>query len=194
MSESSSKTESPVSEAAPPRQSRAVSGRWFAWVRIAFGVVWAVDAFLKWQPAFANQFLGMVTDAKAGQPGPVKAWITAWVDILSTQPHACACLLAIAETALATALLLGAFTNAFCVLGSLLSLIIWSTAEGFGGPYQLGSSTDPGASIIYVLVFVSLLAGAAGGRLGLDAKIRPWLTRSRFSKLAWLSSPQPTAE
>lgn len=187
-------TVSSVNKEAPPRgRSRALSSRWFAWVRITFGVVWAVDAFLKWQPGFAGQFIGMLTDAEGGQPGFVKSWISGWATLLNTQPHACACLLAAAETALAVSLLLGAFTNAACVLGSVLSLLIWSTAEGFGGPYQLGSSTDPGASIIYVLVFASLLAGAAGGRLSLDVKIRPWLERSGLSKIAWLSSRETVA-
>lgn len=192
MSESS-QTASPVNETVPSRRPLALSGRWLGWVRIAFGVVWAVNAFLKWQPAFASQYIGMVTDAEDGQPGPVKAWISFWANILSTQPHVFAYLLAVAETVLAVAFLLGVFTNVFCVLGSVLSLLIWSTAEGFGGPYQLGGSTDPGASIIYVLVFAALLAGAAGGHLGLDAKVRPWLARSGFSKIAWLSSREAVA-
>jgi nitrite reductase (NO-forming) len=34
--------------------------------------------------------------------------------------------------------------------------MIWATAEGFGGPYQSGS-TDIGAAIIYSFVFVALL-------------------------------------
>lgn len=188
-----SKTAPSVNEEAPPRQARSVPGRWLGWVRIAFGVVWAVDAFLKWQPGFPDQFIGMLTDAESGQPGPVKSWIAGWASLLNTQPHACACLLAAAETALAVSLLLGAFTNAACVLGSVLSLLIWSTAEGFGGPYQLGSSTDPGASIVYVLVFAALLAGAAGAKNGLDAKIRPWLERSGLAKIAWLSSREAVA-
>lgn len=193
MSESRAST-SLVDTEKTQRHPRAVPGRWLGWVRIAFGVVWAVDAFLKWQPAFQNQFLGMVTDAEDGQPGWVRTWIGAWASLLHAQPHAFAYLLAVAETALAIALLLGAFTNAFCVLGAVLSLLIWSTAEGFGGPYQLGSSTDPGASIIYVLVFLALLATAAGGRSGLDAKIRPWLARSGLARIAFLSSRPAVAE
>ncbi len=43
-----------------------------------------------------------------------------------------------------------------CVNLSPMSLMIWSTAEGFGGPYG-ERSTDVGTSVIYVLVFVGLL-------------------------------------
>jgi nitrite reductase (NO-forming) len=38
----------------------------------------------------------------------------------------------------------------------VFSLLIWSTAEGFGGPYTAGSS-DIGTAIIYALVFAALL-------------------------------------
>jgi len=42
-------------------------------------------------------------------------------------------------------------------MGAVFSLAIWSTAEGFGGPYTPGA-TDIGTSIIYFVVFVYLLA------------------------------------
>jgi uncharacterized membrane protein YbhN (UPF0104 family) len=42
-------------------------------------------------------------------------------------------LVAPAETGLAIALVLRIFSNFACVGGGLLSLVIWSTAEGLGG-------------------------------------------------------------
>lgn len=60
-----------------------------------------------------------------------------------------------------------------------MSLVIWSTAEGFGGPYQAGS-TDIGAAIIYVLVFACLVLGRAGLTLGLDRRLTPVLGRFGF--------------
>lgn len=190
MTEITSRSTSLISENPPRPAPRADSGRWLAGVRIAFGAVWAVDAFLKWQPAFTDHFLGLVTGAEDGQPALVRSWIAAWAGLLGTQPHVFAYLLAVAETVLAAGLLLGAFTNALCVLGTLLSLLIWSTAEGFGGPYQPGSA-DIGASVIYALVFIALLAARAGARAGLDPKLRPWLARSRFPKSAWLCGASP---
>jgi len=40
------------------------------------------------------------------------------------------------------------------------SVLIWATAEGFGGPYTSGAS-DIGTAIIYALVFMCLLTLAA---------------------------------
>lgn len=47
---------------------------------------------------------------------------------------------AVGETAIAIALIVGAFTNLTGLVGVLLSVVIWSTAEGFGGPYHAGST------------------------------------------------------
>ena len=38
----------------------------------------------------------------------------------------------------------------------MFSLLIWSTAEGFGGPYT-SSASDVGTAIIYAVVFAALL-------------------------------------
>jgi len=153
-------------------------------VRIAFGLVWVVDAILKWLPAFAHDsFIGSLQGARLGQPAAVQGWIDFWLDILQTNPPLFAHLLAITESLLALCLLAGAFTNVVCVLGALLSLAIWSTAEGFGGPYVAGG-TDIGTSIIYVLVFAMLAACAAGGAWGADRWLRP-----RLGRAGWLCSP-----
>jgi hypothetical protein len=55
----------------------------------------------------------------------------------------------VGETAIALALIFGLFSNLTYVNGALLLVIIWTKAEGFGGPYTAGS-TDIGAAIIYV--------------------------------------------
>lgn len=85
-------------------------------------------------------------------------------------------LAAIGETAIAVALIFGVFTNLTAVFGSLLALMIWSTAEGFGGPYASGS-TDIGGSVIYVLVFAGLLLSSSGLYLGFDGKLTAALGR-----------------
>ena len=61
------------------------------------------------------------------------------------------------ETLIATALIFGFARKSTYIAAAVFSLLIWSTAEGFGGPYTAGS-TDGGASIIYVVVFLGLLA------------------------------------
>jgi nitrite reductase (NO-forming) len=62
---------------------------------------------------------------------------------------------AVVETGIALALLVGFARKTVYLLGAGYSLMIWATAEGFGGPYHSGS-TDVGAAIIYTFVFVAL--------------------------------------
>jgi nitrite reductase (NO-forming) len=63
------------------------------------------------------------------------------------------------------------------IVGLVFSLLIWSTAEGFGGPYTAGS-TDLGTAIIYAVVFALLflvddLAGPSP--FAIDSWIERWL-------------------
>ena len=150
-------------------------------LRIVFGVVWAIDAWFKWQPSFISDFSGYLSGAQADQPTWVHHWIGFWINAVGIDPTLFAYLVAIGETAIAVALIVGVFTNLTVVLGSLLSLAIWSTAEGFGGPYASGS-TDIGAAVIYVLVFAGLFLSSAGLYLGYDRKLTAAL--GRFGYLA----------
>lgn len=142
----------------------------FALLRIAFGLLWAFDAWLKWQPGFFNGFTDQVSIMMSGQPAWIADWIRLWASI--TTPHALvwAILLALAETAIAIGLIFGIFTRATLVVGVILSLLIWTIPEGFGGPYVAGS-TDPGAGIIYVFVFVALWLGTCWSAYSLDSVI-----------------------
>ncbi len=47
----------------------------FGLVRILFGMVWAIDAYFKWQPSFVKGFSTYLMGALPGQPAPVRAWI-----------------------------------------------------------------------------------------------------------------------
>lgn len=165
------------SSAAKPWRAHA-----FGVLRIIFGLVWGVDAAFKWQPAFQTGFVTYLTGALAGQPALVRAWIGFWINIVKVDPHVFALIVAATETALALALILGVLSNLADLGGVLLALVIWSTAEGFGGPYKAGS-TDVGASIIYILVFVALFLPQSGLYLGLDHRLTPMLGR-----WGWLAS------
>lgn len=156
--------------------------RAIAFLRVAFGIVWAVAAWLKWQPKFIDSFASQITGAKDGQPRPIQAWISFWGNIVNMNPHLCAILLASTETAIAVFLILGILTNLTSVVGMLLSLGIWSVAEGFGGPYKLGDSTDIGTAVPYVLLFAVLIAVAAGRYYAVDQWLTPRL--GRFGILA----------
>jgi thiosulfate dehydrogenase (quinone) large subunit len=148
-------------------------------LRIIFGVVWGIDAWFKWQPDFINNFSSYLTGAQDGQPAFVKGWINFWINIVAVDPHVFAHGVAVAETLIALALLFGVLSNLTNIAGILLTVVIWTTAEGFGGPYVPGSA-DIGSAIIYSLVFVGLFLSSAGLYLGFDRWVTPRLGRFGF--------------
>src|SRR5258706_11343108 len=174
-----------VNAFSPPEEDTRVSSwriKTIAALRIAFGLVWAIAAWLKWQPAFIDSFMDKVSGAKDGQAPAVQSWLSFWTNMVSMNPRFFACLEASMETALAVLLIFGILTNLTCVVSFLLSLGIWSVGEGFGGPYKLGESTDVGTALVYALLSGVLLAIAAGRFYSVDQ----WLTRrlGRFGFLA----------
>jgi nitrite reductase (NO-forming) len=172
-----------VAVSAPPAQAvKAQDWRYrlIGIVRIAFGLIWGFAAWLKWQPDFQNSFLDTVGSTKDGQPALAAGWISFWVHLVSANPLLFARVEASLETALAVALIFGIFSNLTDVVGFFLALGIWSTAEGFGGPYKLGQSTDIGTALPYALFFVLLFAVQAGRYYGLDRWLSPRLGRLKF--------------
>lgn len=150
---------------------RSLEDKSFAVLRIIFGFVWAIDAYFKWQPAFINNLTDYLTEGAHDQPALVQGWINLWVHGVSVDPHFFAIVVALAETAIAIGLLLGLLTKVALSGGIAMSLVIWSTAEGFGGPYMTGS-TDIGAAIIYVIVFVALWLGKCWRYYSVDARLK----------------------
>jgi len=153
-------------------------------LRIVFGIVWGIDAWFKWQPGFINSFTDYLHDAGKDQPAIVQSWIGFWTNIVHVDPTVFAYAVAVGETAIAVALILGVFSNLTYLVGVLLAAVIWSTAEGFGGPYQAGS-TDIGAAVIYVLVFAGLFLSVAGLQVGLDRRLTPRLGRWGVLASGW---------
>ncbi len=186
-------------QAAPTTMNTAVTtgstrvtvwrARSIAFLRIAFGIVWAIDAWLKWQPGFIKSFTDSIKSAQQGQPDGVKNWISFWTHVVSSNPQFFAYLTAVIETGLALFLILGLLTNLTCVVGFIWSLGIWAIPEGFGGPYTPGQSTDIGTAILYALMFAVLFAIAAGRYFGIDQ----WLT-PRLGRLGFLASGKPRSE
>ena len=155
-------------------------------IRILFGVIWLIDAQFKWRPGFINDMSSYLSGALTGQPTLVKAWINFWIEVVSVDPVAFAYFVALAETTLAFALMFGFLSNLAYLGGSVLAFGIWSTAEGFGGPYVAGT-TDIGAAVIYIFVFALLWQTRAGLYLGLDRHLG-----ERFGPLAFLASGRVT--
>ena len=156
-------TEAPPGRAALPT----------ATLRILLGLAWTANAALKWFPAFGAGFLSMLTGVSEGQPAFLKPWF-AIVTAVASDGRATFLAFGSAalETYLAVALLTGFARKVTYSVGAIYTALIWATAEGFGGPYVPGSSTDVGAAIIYTLLFLMLLVNDAGvgfSRLSLDS-------------------------
>ncbi len=143
----------------------------FAVLRIVFGAVWLIDASFKWNPVFINNLTDYLAEGAQNQAALVQAWIHLWVQGVSIDPHFFAIVVALAETAIAIGLLFGLFTEIAIAGGIAMTLVIWSTAEGFGGPYAPGS-TDIGAAIIYALLFVALWLGKCWRHYSVDTVLR----------------------
>jgi nitrite reductase (NO-forming) len=133
-------------------------------LRVAFGIIWAVGAALTFSPDFAVHYVGYLHNAAQGQPAWSAWWFNMWIAIVTPNVTLFVWLTRIVESLLALALLVGFARKTVYVLGALFSLLVWSTAEGFGGPYTVGA-TNMGAAITYVLIFVALIGiNARGGR------------------------------
>jgi uncharacterized membrane protein YphA (DoxX/SURF4 family) len=164
-----------VASAPRPRRdvtaSQTVVG--IALIRITFGAIWAVDAALKWQPAFRANFGRIVAGVGDGQPSFLGWWFRLWqLVVAGDRAPIFALLTATTETYLACALIAGFARRITYTIGFAYGLFVWSVAEGFGGPYVPGTSTDVGAAIIYSLVFLVLLLVDAG-RFSVDR----WIVR-----------------
>jgi thiosulfate dehydrogenase (quinone) large subunit len=132
-------------------------------VRMLFGLVFAVDAVLKWLPGYRHTYLAALKSAAASQPTWLHGWFHFWINTQAKAPTLFATLTGLAETGLALVLILGVARRAGYAFGVVYSLLVWGVAEGFGGPYASGS-TDIGTGIIYALLFVTLLTFAPPAR------------------------------
>lgn len=125
-------------------------------IRVIFGIIWFIDAFFKWQPEFQKGYLDILVNAAKNQPAIFKPWFDFWTNLVSSQTQFFIYSTAIIETYIALAIIFGFAKKLTYILAIIFSLLIWSTAEGFGGPYTAGS-TDIGAAIIYGLLAFLLL-------------------------------------
>jgi thiosulfate dehydrogenase [quinone] large subunit len=124
-------------------------------LRLAFGLVWIIDAYLKWQPAFIDAYAKNVADGAAGQPGWLRPWFRFWRHIVKVDPHLLAYSTAAIETLIAVSLILGLARRAIYVGGFLWSIAIWTIPEGFGGSF-LSGATDIGTAVMYAFIFTVL--------------------------------------
>jgi len=123
-------------------------------LRTAFGILLAIDAYLKWQPGFAAHYVGYLQNAANGQPHWLEPWFHMWLRLVTMHTGFFITATQFIETAIAIGLLLGLARRITYFAGALFSLLIWSTAEGFGGPYTSGA-TNVGPALVYAVVFIA---------------------------------------
>jgi nitrite reductase (NO-forming) len=99
-------------------------------VRVLFGIVFGVDAVLKWLPGYRDTYLAALKSASASQPTWLHGWFHFWITLQSKAPTSFAVLTGLAETGLALILLLGVARRAGYAVGVVYSLLIWSVGEG----------------------------------------------------------------
>lgn len=134
--------------------------------RVLFASLWAFDAALKWEPYFLTHFMDQLTPAVQGQPH----WIAAYITFVSHEvqaigPMIVALIVAIIETGIALSLLTGWLLRVVAPLGFLYSLAVWTTAEGWGGPYTTSGTGIRGDvignALLYAVIFMFFMVPAA---------------------------------
>jgi nitrite reductase (NO-forming) len=123
-------------------------------------MIWLIDAVLKWLPGFRSSYMSNIMGAGMGQPGWLQWWFHLWINLQNPAPTFFAYLVAVLETLVALAVILGFARKVSYIASAVFCVVIWAAAEGFGGPYGSGAS-DIGTAIIYALVFMCLLTLAA---------------------------------
>ena len=149
-----------IATSSPPAPSAGWTG---TATRVLFGVIWAIDAVLKWLPGYRRHYIGNLKSVAQGQPTWLHGWFHFWIRLQSDAPTVFAVVTGVTETGLAVVLLLGVARRVGYAAGAVYALLVWAVGEGFGGPYVSGT-TDVGTGIIYTMLFVALLTFAPPAR------------------------------
>jgi nitrite reductase (NO-forming) len=182
-----------VSNQARKSNAESESAAWLivaaAALRTAFGILMAIDAWLKWSPGFAAHYVGYLHNAANAQPPWLQSWFQMWLRLVTMHTEFFITATRLIETAIAIGLLLGLARRVTYFAGALFSLLIWSTAEGFGGPYTSGA-TNVGPALVYALVFIA--AALFEHLLGRNPYSVDYYIGRRFPKWANLVEWAPT--
>ncbi|MEY2342751.1 hypothetical protein AB4090_11665 [Acidithiobacillus sp. IBUN Pt1247-S3] len=132
--------------------------------RILFGLLWAFDAFWKWQPFFLHNAVTYLQQALPGEPAWIAAYITFFITVINAVgPFVFGVVAAVMESIIAFFLLIGGKSLRWIIpVGIAYSFGVWTTAEGWGAPYLPGSTANKGDVLgttnIYIIAFLFLAA------------------------------------
>ena len=146
--------------------------------RIGFGLLWLFDALLKWIPAFLLHFTSQITSVIPGQPHWIVAWLGFVAEIIHVVgPIPVAVLVALVETVIAVALLGGKWLRVVIPFGLAYSVLVWITAEAFGGTYSTAGTgvrgNVLGNALIYLIPFLFLWIGGRNSGAGRQTSETP---------------------
>jgi nitrite reductase (NO-forming) len=165
--------------------------------RIAFGIVWLLDGLMKFTWLQSSDVIKLAQGAGQSQPTWLHPWYNFWIASVTSAPTAFLYSTGVFELALGVALIVGFLRKTAYLAGIMLSLMIWAIDEGFGGPYGPGS-TDIGAAIMYVFVFVAIIIAERSvkhDKYSLDAlierKLNGWRHLSELYNENQISSKRP---
>lgn len=129
-----------------------------ALARVLFGLLWGYDALLKLEPYFLGHYLDYLAAAEKDTAGTWRgAYDQIWITVsVAVGPRLIAFVVGVAEAALAASLISGRGLRVIGPIGLVLSFVIWSTAEEWGGPYSMGvAAMMPmrmfGVAVIYMI-------------------------------------------
>ena len=135
--------------------------------RLLFGFLWAFDAFLKWHPYFLRHADSYLVQSQQGQPAWIVSYIQFFIDLIHiVGPFIFGLSAAIIESLIALSLLFKKGLNFMLPIGFIYSFGLWTTAEGWGGPYGPGFTGNKGdiwgTAIIYCFIFLYLMVMYSG--------------------------------
>jgi len=112
-------------------------------VRILFGLLWAIDAWLKWLPGFIDgQTMAHELNPQAVSTPVVHGWVQLWHDVAGMNPGMFAMGTAVIETVLAVALILGILSKLTFIVTAAWSFGIWTAPEHMHLPWGTPGMTE----------------------------------------------------
>ena len=144
-------------------------------LRITFGVIWLIDAVLKWLPGFRASYMSVIMGEAQGQPGWLRPWFGFWIRVQHPDALFLAWLVAVVETLIALALITGFARKITYSAAIVFSLLIWATAEALGGPTCAGPAACAAANIFAggCAAALALSDYTGAGRLSADPYLGP---------------------
>lgn len=163
--------------AAPAKFRLSYAGSRVTVLRILVGIIWAGDAALQFLPGATPLTAYYVLVSQALSQPSLSGWFLFWAGSVAANPGLWWYGVGVLEFLLAASLIFGLGRRLAYVGGFAFSIALWITAEGFNGPYDVGTITlGTGlASAFSFLVLWQMDSVSGSGRWTMDALLeRKW--------------------